>query len=64
MKEYLKKFIFFLILSIVFGIVLHIALPKTMDVRIIGNVSTITDVSWGVNANVSGLMDTKTKLRF
>lgn len=64
MKEYIKKFIFFVILSIVFGIILHIALPKTMDVRIIGNISTKTNISGDVNASVSGSVDTKTRLRF
>ncbi len=64
MKEYLKKLIFFTILSMIAGIILRIALPKTMNVRIIGNVSTITNVSGDVNANVSGSVDTKTKFRF
>lgn len=64
MKEYLKNFIFFIILSIVAGIVFRISFPKTINVRIIGNISTITGVSGTVNANVSGLVDTKTKLKF
>ena len=63
MKEYLKKFTFFIILSIVAAIIFRVAFPKTMDVRIIGNVSTITGVSGIVNANVSGLINTKTKVR-
>jgi len=42
MKEYVKKFIFFVIISIVFGIVLHLALRKTINVRIIGDISTHT----------------------
>jgi hypothetical protein len=80
MKEYLKKFIFFLILTIVAAVIFRIAFPKTMDVRIIGNVSTITgvsgivntnvlgtvnaNVSGDMNANVSGLINTKTKVKF
>jgi phage-related protein len=64
MKEYLKKFIFFIILSIVAAIAFRMALPKTINVHIIGNISTTTDVTGSVNANVSGLVDTKTKLGF
>jgi hypothetical protein len=64
MKEYLKKFIFFLMLSIVAAIVFRMAFPKTINVRIIGNISTTTGVTGSVNANVSGSVDTSTKLAF
>ena len=64
MKEYLKKFIFFLILSIIAAIIFRLAFPKTINVRVIGDISTKTDVSGVVNASVSGLVDTHTKLKF
>jgi hypothetical protein len=56
MKEYLKKFIFFVLLSTVAAVVFRMAFPKTINVRIIGDISTIT--------NVSGSVDTETKLKF
>ena len=64
MKEYLKKFIFFFILIIIFGIILRLALLKTINVRIIGDISTKSKVSGDVNASVLGSVDTKTKLKF
>jgi len=64
MKEYLKKFIFFIILSIVAAIIFRMAFPKTINVRIIGNISTITGVSGVVDANISGLVNTETKVKF
>lgn len=54
MQEYLKKFIFFVILSIVAAIIFRMALPKTFNVRMIG----------AVNANVSGSVTTDTKVKF
>ena len=56
MQEYLKKFIFFIILTIVAALIFRMALPKTFDVHIIGDVSTKTGVTGAVNANVSGTM--------
>jgi hypothetical protein len=64
MKEYLKKFIFFITVSIVAAIIFRAAFPKTINVRIIGDVSTITGVSGIVNANVTGLINTQTKVKF
>jgi hypothetical protein len=46
MKEYLKKFIFFIILSIVIAIIFRIVFPKTIDVRIIGPVNTETKLKF------------------
>lgn len=63
MKEYIKKLIFFIMLSIVAAIVFRMAFPRTINVCIVGDVSTITDVSGGVNANVSGLINTETKVK-
>jgi len=59
MKEYIKNFIFFVVLSVVAAIAFRLAFPKTIDVRVIGNISTITGVSGAVNANVSGLVNAK-----
>ena len=42
MKEYIKKFIFFIILSVIAAVVFRIILSKTINVRIIGPVSTET----------------------
>lgn len=57
MKEYLKNFVIFIILSFVAAVIFRIVLPKTMDIRILGNVTTITGVSGIVNANVSGAVN-------
>lgn len=60
MKEYLKKFIFFIVLSFVAAIIFRMAFPKTINVRVIG----ITGISGAVDANVSGSVDTETKVKF
>ena len=64
MKEYLKNFIFFIILIVIAAIVFRMAFPKTINVRIIGDISTTTGVTGAVNANVSGSVDTQSKVRF
>jgi len=56
MKEYLKMFIFFMIISIVGAIIFRVAFPRTITVRVIGDVST--------KSEVSGAVDTKTQVRF
>lgn len=60
MKEYIKKFIFFLLASIVAAVIFRMAFPKTINVRVIGT----TGISGVVNANVSGLINTETKVKF
>jgi hypothetical protein len=56
MKEYLKKFIFFIILGVIGAVIFRMAFPKTINVHVMGDVSTKSDVS--------GSVDTKTQVRF
>ena len=46
MREYLKKFTFFIIISIVAAIIFRMAFPKTINVRIIGPVTTETKLKF------------------
>ena len=46
MREYLKKFVFFIMIIIVAAIIFRIALSKTINVRIIGPVNTDTKLKF------------------
>lgn len=59
MKEYLKKFIFFIVLCFVAAFIFRMAFPKTINVRVIG----VTGISGAVDANVSGEINTQTKIK-
>lgn len=46
MKEYLKKFFIFIVLCIVAAAIFRMAIPKTMNVRVVDSVDTQTKVKF------------------
>jgi hypothetical protein len=46
MREYLKKFVFFVIIIIVAAVIFRIILSKTINVRITGPVNTDTKIKF------------------